>query len=121
MRNAKRILNVSYDSLLLQTRSAILVQAGHEVSEADNFRQASRLFQAYGFDLVIIGHSLPVAHTRLLAGLARRAGARILHLIRPGDHPSGTADLIFSALEGPAELLRAVDSVLACDSEAAAA
>jgi len=56
----KRILSISYDPSLLQTRHWILEQAGYEVSSAFGFAEAVEVCQTrHDFDLVLMGHSMP--------------------------------------------------------------
>jgi DNA-binding NtrC family response regulator len=55
----KRILSVSYDAVLLATRQMLLEQKGYTVTSALGFREALEHCQNDGFDLFVLGHSIP--------------------------------------------------------------
>src|SRR6185312_7099370 len=54
-----RILSVSYDEVLLHTRRLILEAAGYSVVSAVGFKQSLDQCKHGGFDLFILGHSIP--------------------------------------------------------------
>lgn len=56
---SKRILSVSYDENLLATRKMLLEPSGCHVTNALGFSQARKHCRAGGFDLFILGHSIP--------------------------------------------------------------
>jgi DNA-binding NtrC family response regulator len=56
---SKRILSVSYDVSLLATRKMLLEQKGYVVENALGFSKALTSCRAGGFDLFILGHSIP--------------------------------------------------------------
>lgn len=83
-----RILSISYDSALLQTRQKLLEQAGYEVVSAVGFAQA--LEQGSGdFDLIVMGHSIPQDDKRAMIAELTRHGcnAPVLSLLRIGEAP----------------------------------
>jgi DNA-binding response OmpR family regulator len=55
-----RILSISYDESLLQTRAMLLERAGYEVDSALGFSAAIHACKTKQFDLVVLGHSIPV-------------------------------------------------------------
>ncbi len=112
MRTQAQILNVSYDALLLQTRSAILHSAGYAVIPANTFSQALKLLQRCAFDLVVIGHSLPTGDTCTLLAAVRALSTPVLLLTRGSEGSSGEADLVLPAIDGPRALLTAVGRLL---------
>lgn len=63
-----RILSISYDRLLLDTRQKILEREGHDVISTEGFVAATRLCEedASTFDLAVIGHSIPFAEKKAL-------------------------------------------------------
>lgn len=63
-----RILSISYDEQLLGTREALLQHAGHEVVSAEGFSRAFHFCELHnaGFDLIVLGHSIPTAHAQWL-------------------------------------------------------
>jgi DNA-binding response OmpR family regulator len=56
---SKRILSVSYDVSLLATRKMLLEQKGYAVESALGFSKALAFCHAGGFDIFILGHSIP--------------------------------------------------------------
>jgi DNA-binding NtrC family response regulator len=56
---SKRILSVSYDMSLLATRKMLLEQKGYAVVNALGFSKALVSCRDSGFDLFILGHSIP--------------------------------------------------------------
>ena len=54
-----RILSISYDKALSQTRALMLSRAGFEVESAVGFITAIEACKERTFDLVILGHSIP--------------------------------------------------------------
>ena len=55
----QRILSISYDQALLQTRALLLSREGFEVESAVGFTAAIQACKKGTFDLVILGHSIP--------------------------------------------------------------
>lgn len=55
----KHILSVSYDVSLLATRKMLLEQKGYAVENALGFSKALASCRDGGFDLFILGHSIP--------------------------------------------------------------
>src|SRR5947209_3466274 len=84
----KRILSISYDDSLLRTRHWILERAGYEVTSALGFLEAQEACLKTRFDLVVIGHSIPLKDKIALARLAQTGcGAAILSLRIVGQEP----------------------------------
>jgi DNA-binding response OmpR family regulator len=54
-----RILSVSYDPVLLHTRQMLLESHGFRVTSAEGFVDAIEKCKAAGYDLIVIGHSIP--------------------------------------------------------------
>jgi DNA-binding response OmpR family regulator len=105
----KRILSISYDRALLQTRRMLLEEAGFEVISASSFREAFDLCRVGAFDLLIIGHSIPPNDKASMIAAARRtAKAPILSIRTDTEPPAQGADFSVFGLEGPKVLLEAV-------------
>lgn len=82
----KRILSVSYDDLLLVTRQMILEKSGYEVTSALGFTKALEFCQESGFDLFILGHSIPESDKlHLIMKFRETCAAPILSLERLGE------------------------------------
>ena len=108
----KRILSVSYDTALLATRQMLLEQRGYSVTSALGFTEAVEQCQADGFDLFILGHSIPDRDKlHLIQTFRQSCPAPILSLARHGEDRL-PCDFHASPDE-PAEFLRVVDNILA--------
>lgn len=68
-----RILSVSYDELLLKMRHMILENAGYDVVSAHGFEASIEQCKRGGFDLFVLGHSIPHADKRNMVDAFRRA------------------------------------------------
>lgn len=92
-KTAPTILSISYDESLLRTREWILKAAGFQVTSALGFSEASDYCNRGGFDLVIIGHSLPSKDKAALVRQIRSHDhTRILSLRRAGELPMAGVD-----------------------------
>ena len=112
-----RILSVSYDQSLAATRELLFASVGLQVSSVLNIDQAIQLCATEQFDLIVIGHSLPLAHRQLLLKeLGHRCNAPILALHRLGEPPLTGATYIFDSTLSPALLLEMVTNILKLNS-----
>ena len=83
---SKRILSVSYDLSLLATRKMLLDQKGYDVTNALGFSQAIKSCHAGGFDLFVLGHSIPQQDKlALIEAFRSHCPAPILSLERHGE------------------------------------
>lgn len=110
----KRILSISYDPSLLQTRHWILEQAGYEVCSAFGFAEAIEVCQTRrDFDLVLMGHSMPQKDKMaLFEALRANCKAPLLSILRHGDSPIPQAEYAVEANDGPDALVEAVNNAL---------
>ena len=109
----KRILSISYDESLLMTRQMILEQAGFEVVSALGFAESLEHLKKGPFDLVVLGHSLPLKDkSAIVAELKRKFNPKILSIRRHGYAPIPEADASVEAAEGPQALIQAVRETL---------
>ena len=67
-----RILSVSYDEVLLRTRHMLLAREGYEVVSAAGFSASLEKCKEGGFDLFVLGHSIPQEEKQRLAEEFRR-------------------------------------------------
>jgi DNA-binding response OmpR family regulator len=78
-----RILSVSYDDLLLRMRQMILENEGYTVVSAHGLENSLAQCKKGGFDLFILGHSIPDQDKRKLVETFRReCQAPIISLTR---------------------------------------
>lgn len=88
-----RILSISYDQALLQTRDMLLTREGYAVESAVGFTAAIRACERGGFDLVIMGHSIPAEDkAAIIKQLRGVCSTPILALRRPIDLPLKEAE-----------------------------
>jgi CheY-like chemotaxis protein len=107
------ILSITYDASLAATREMLFTSVGFQVSSASTVNQALQLCANQDFDLIVIGHSMPLEQTRFLVkGLRLRCDAPLLVLQRPGESLVPGVDYVFDSTESPALLLEAVVSIV---------
>lgn len=112
-RTPARILSVTNDPSLAATRKMLFTSAGFHVSSTSGIHQALELCAHEDFDLIIIGHSMPMEQTRLLVKELRlRCDTPLLVLQRPGESLVTDVDYIFDSMESPALLLETVMNIL---------
>jgi DNA-binding response OmpR family regulator len=88
MHSQSRILSVSYDGALLQTRQTLLEIQGYAVQSAEGFTDALKFCNGASYDLVIIGHSIPHNDKKaLLEAVRQSCAAPVLALLRADEVP----------------------------------
>ena len=108
---SKRLLSVSYDMSLLATRRMLLEQHGYQVTSALGFTQSMAHCKASGFDLFILGHSIPLQDKQALIDVFRENSlAPILSLDRAGE-ARVECDFHVSP-DQPEQLLEKVETIL---------
>ena len=107
-----RLLSVSYDPVLLQTRHLLLSRAGYEVTSVVGFAEAIERSSDH-FDLVIMGHSIPQPDKREIVRALRSGGcnAPVLALIRQNEPPLQEAAASIDT--DPERLMQATATLLA--------
>lgn len=70
------VLAVGVDAWLLTTQSPIWKSAGYIAVSAASIKEAIDFFKTGDFDLVLMGHSIPVESKKRLAHLIRATGAQ---------------------------------------------
>jgi DNA-binding response OmpR family regulator len=82
----KRILSVSYDPSLLETRQMLLEGSGYTVTSALGFIPAIQHCKKNGYDLFILGHSIPLKDKQeLMRTFRENCPAPILSLERSNE------------------------------------
>lgn len=108
---SKRILSVSYDVSLLATRQLMLELKGYQVTSALGFTDALEHCKNSGFDLFILGHSIPVKDKHaLIKNFKENYPAPILSLERT-DEERVLCDFHVSP-DKPEELLQKVAKII---------
>jgi DNA-binding response OmpR family regulator len=108
---SKRILSVSYDVSLLATRKMLLEQKGYAVESALGFSKALAFCHAGGFDIFILGHSIPYDDKlALIESFRTHSPAPILSLERHGE------DFVpcdyHASPDDPAKFLETIENIL---------
>jgi DNA-binding NtrC family response regulator len=112
-KTSARILSVTYDRSLAATREMLFTSVGYQVSSTSSIDQALELCANKEFDLIVIGHSMPLEQTRFLVKELRlRCDTPLLVLQRPGESLATGVDYIFDSTESPALLLESVVNIL---------
>lgn len=108
---SKRILSVSYDVSLLATRGMLLEQSGYEVTSSVGFSKSIEHCKKSGFDLFILGHSIPEADKlELIKTFRESCPAPILSLERHGDN--FVACDFHASPDDPEKFLQVVENIL---------
>lgn len=112
MANSRHILSVSYDEPLLLTRGLLLEREGYKVTSAVGFNPALSQCQKGGFDLFVLGHSIPQRDKlELIHCFRKHSEAPVLSLQRTGEPVVDKAD--YHVLpEDPREFLATVARIL---------
>ncbi len=114
------ILSVSYDHSLLRTRQLMLEGRGYRVTSAYGFCEAKMHCGAGGFDLFILGHSIPHEDKKELIALFRsHCHAPILSLLREGEEIVDGADYQASP-DDPKKLIEVIQEIIPNRSRRAA-
>lgn len=107
------ILSISYNEPLLHTREWMLKAEGFRVTSVSGFVDAMRRCQEGGFDLAIMGHSIPHQDQMILVKEFKQfCPAPVLSLVTHGDAPLPQADFWLEASDGPEALIGKVRAVL---------
>lgn len=109
----RHILLVSYDIALLNTRQFLLESHGYTVTSAADFADALRKCKGVGYDLLIIGYSVPVTDKQaLIAAITKHRPTPVVTLRKPGE---GELRGVNESIEGnkPEPLLAALERLLA--------
>jgi DNA-binding response OmpR family regulator len=113
-----RILSITYDRSLATTREMLFTSVGFQVSSASTVDQAIKLCADKKFELIVIGHSMPMEDRRLLVReLRRRCAAPLLALQRPEETPVTGVDYAFDSTQSPSRLLAEVMGILRPQSD----
>ena len=109
---SKRILSVSYDSVLLATREMLLKQKGYQVTSAFGFTESMEHCRNGRFDLFILGHSIPHKDKlQLINAFRDNCPAPILSLQRFGE--TDVPSHFYASPDDPEKFLKVVDEILA--------
>ena len=107
----QKILSISYDSTLLETRQLLLQTRGYQVTSSHGFTDSLEHCKSAHWDLIIIGHSIPDQDKRALVTQFRRhCTAPVLALHRFGEPELAAADYSMTP-DHPEQLLKMVEKI----------
>ena len=108
----RQILSISYDETLLQTRQLMLERSGYEVTSSFGFTASLAQCMRSIWDLLIMGHSIPISDKRaLLEEFRKHNQVPVLALQRLGEAQLPGAEHSLNP-EHPEELLATVEKIL---------
>ena len=111
---AARILSISYEPMLGQSRQWVLESEGYAVTTSASLEEAVRFCETGWFDVMVLGHCIPTADKQRLIGVLRSVRATpVLALLEPGERQIAGADYNLEALVSPEELTMAIKKILA--------
>ncbi len=88
-----RVLSISYDLSLLQSRELLVQMLGFDVVSGYGFTLSLAECEKGGFDLMLLGHSIPSADKTALIDCFRQCSRGIVvALLRPNEGPQEGAD-----------------------------
>ena len=100
-----RVLSFGYIEDLLRKRHQLLAEAGFDVTSLETKSAVVRLLNTEEFDVLVIGHGVPLQDRNEVAGKAKcRNGARVVFLYRWNINKAEYADAVLS-VDGCAENL----------------
>src|SRR5215472_318083 len=109
----RRILSITFDPSLARTREMLFNGAGFDVSTFRDLNEAIAACQHISFDLVVLGHSIPLEERRrLVKQVHALCAAPVLAMLRHGEARLQEADYFFDSSENPARLLETVINIL---------
>ena len=107
-----KILCVSFDKLVSDSRCAVLKEAGYIVTATIRIEEAMELLGAEKFALVVLGHRFPKASKQAVATLAQQTKIPVVLVCGSGPDLEIPADARVYALQGPEGIVSAANKLL---------
>jgi DNA-binding NtrC family response regulator len=114
----RKILCVSFDRLVSDSRYAALKEAGYSVTATIKIEEAMDLLGAEKFGSVVLGHRFSKASKQAVAALAQQAKIPVVLVCGAGADVEIPADARVYALQGPEGIVSAVNKLLVAQSAA---
>ena len=108
----RKILCVSFDKLVSDSRRVALNEAGYSVTATIKIAEAMELLGAEKFDLIVLGHRFPKASKQAVAMLAQQAKIPVVLVCGSGPEMEIPADARVYALHGPEGIVSAAHKLL---------
>src|SRR5512141_2954392 len=107
------VLSVARDSTLLLTRERTLQSLGLQVTSALGVKVAMGHCWDTHFDLLLIGHSIPVDERRaLITAFARHSAGPIIELHLPDESYTALAKYTFDSTHSPEEFVAYIRKIV---------
>jgi DNA-binding NtrC family response regulator len=113
-----RILSVSYDQMLLRMRHMILEHEGYAVVSAHGFTSALELCEQGGFDVFVLGHSIPDHEKRKMMQAFRQVCSAPIISLRLGWSDHAVDDAEFRIVPDPEVLLETLKNIVGTQAKA---
>jgi DNA-binding response OmpR family regulator len=114
----RKILCVSFDTMLSENRCAALKQAGYDVTATTSVKKALELLNRERFEALIVGHRFPAEEKYVLAVEAKeKANTPVLLVCGAAQDSEIPATSRVYALEGSAGLLSALSKLFPAEEE----
>lgn len=112
-RDGCRILSLSEDPQLGPLRATVLRHAGFDVTHPQGKQAVHGCLEEQNFDLLILGHSIAVEHTRdYVAKFREKNPAGKVLAVAQTDLLPIRADRVVRAIDGPEVLISAIEELL---------
>jgi len=109
----ERLLSISYDAALLRTRHLLLKAEGYRVTSVGTRGEALQRCTEGGFDLVILGHSIPVADKQtIIRELREVCDTPILCMLTGTEQALAATDYVFHTEDGPRGFVERVREIV---------
>ena len=108
-----KILCVSFDRLVSDSRCEALKEAGYDVTGTMKIEEAIELLWVEKFDLVVVGHRFPKAGREALSKLAHQAETPVVLVCGARADIEIPAEMRVYALQGAEGIVSAATKVLA--------
>lgn len=108
-----KVLCVSFDKLVSDSRCAALNEAGYGVTATMKIEQAPELLASEPFDVIVLGHRFSEEEKRAVAILAQQARIPVVLVCGASADTNIPADARVFALQGPEGIVSAVNRLVA--------
>ncbi len=107
-----RVLHISFDRAIRETRDAILRAAGFRVLSVSTLKEVVAACRNYEFDAVVVGHTIPTAERGAVLAAARacRSKPRVIAMYKLAPDEITGADVALDSHDSPDFLIQTLRS-----------
>jgi hypothetical protein len=111
--SSKHILNIAYDTTLMDSRERVLISAGYTVESVHRKHDALKHVLPNKFSLVLVGHSVPAPERDDLIVLIRACDPFVpIAFVAPSTESQSCASADMTIGSRPADLLNGVSDAI---------